>query len=380
MSRDIKQVRGTPRSAAMSLWRTYRRKPGNFLTERIWPWLIHYLRVAFLPRKPFRTYKNDGSGRPGVFEIPESCTFGIAGDWGTGTEAAYRVADRMKEHNPDFTIHLGDVYYSGTAMEFQRYFVNAWPKGRLRTFALNANHEMYSGGEGYFDIALPALNQETSYFCLENAHWRILGLDTGYYARSFPFLELLLSGCIRLHPAIQGWLKEVVFTNPTDRRPVILLTHHEWFSAFDTEYKRVGSNLAPYLDRVVVWLWAHEHRFAGYGPFSFDGAPKIRARCLGHGGMPIELGRAPKRSDRNLVFYDGRQSGLVDDDRIGYCGFAFLTLSGAELRLQYLDEMGTKLLEERWVSQPLSSPTGEVVFASSSLTLVSGRTIEGIIG
>jgi len=238
---------------------------------------------------------------------------------------------------------------------------------------------MYSGGEGYFDKALPALNQKTSYFCLENAHWRILGLVTGYYARSFPFLELLLSGCIRLHSAIQAWLSGVVFDNPSDRRPVILLTHHEWFSAFDTEYKRVGSSLAPYLDRVLVWLWAHEHRFAGYGAFSFDGTPKVRARCLGHGGMPIELGRAPKRPNRSLVFYDERQSGLIDDKPIGYCGFALLRLNGTELRLQYMDEMGTKLLEERWVSQPPGGMAGELVFASPSLTVVPGRTIDWIL-
>ncbi len=133
-----------------------------------------------------------------------------------------------------------------------------------------------------------------------------------------------------------------------------------------------------YLDRALLWLWAHEHRFAGYGPFSFGQAPKVRARCLGHGGMPIELGQAPKRPDRNLVFYDERQAGLVDGEPIGYCGFALMKLSGPELRLEYRDEMGTRLLEERWALRPPGA-SGEIIFAAPSLTIAAGRMIDSIV-
>jgi len=35
----------------------------------------------------------------------------IAGDWGTGTNEAYRVAAGISAFTPDYTIHLGDVYY-----------------------------------------------------------------------------------------------------------------------------------------------------------------------------------------------------------------------------------------------------------------------------
>ena len=282
---------------------------------------------------------------------------GIAGDWGTGTPTAYRVGSQIASHSPDITIHLGDVYYSGTAQEFHDYFLDAWPRGTLQTFALNANHEMYSGGEGYFACALATLDQQASYFCLENDHWRILGLDTGYYARSVPFLELLMKGWIRLHSTIRTWLAEVVFADAKDRRPVIVLTHHQWFSAFDTEYRQVGSNLRPYLDRVALWLWAHEHRFAGYGPFGFNGI-KVRARCLGHGGMPIELGKRPER-DRNLLFVDQRQASDPNGQPlelmgkpIGYSGYAILKFTGPTLCIEYRDENRTLLLEECWTCGP----------------------------
>src|SRR5262249_3547963 len=205
--------------------------------------------------------------------------------------SALRVANDIRTHEPEITIHLGDVYYSGTPEEFQRYFLGAedWPRGTDKTFVLNSNHEMYSGGAGYFGVALPAFRQEASFFCLENPHWRIVAVDTGYYARTFPLLELLLSGLIRLHDENKKWLRDVVFADPRDRRPVILLGHHPAFSAFDTEYPRLLDDLSAYLDRVLLWFWAHEHRFAAYAPHSLGGAPVVPPPVIWHGPMPTQL-------------------------------------------------------------------------------------------
>ena len=364
--RTIAQVSGTRRSASRSLWRTARPTPSlrfgwQFLREHVWPWVVNYLKYVFRPRWNFPRYTQPITDRPGVFPLPDRCRLALAGDWGTGTDSAAQVAKQIRGHEPDVTIHLGDVYYSGTAREYQDYFLGPddWPRGAQGTYALNGNHEMYSGGEGYFGVALPALQQRTSYFCLENENWRIVAVDTGYYARTFPFLELILKGWIRLPKPNRQWLRQVVFADSADRRPVILLSHHQWFSAFDSEYPRVGANLGPYLDRVLLWLWGHEHRFAAYAPFRFGGATPVRARCIGHGGMPIELGGKVKRPDRALVFTDERQAGDVDGQKIGFCGFAMLRLDGPDLRVEYYDENRTKLLEERWRTGPAGA-TGSV--------------------
>ncbi len=226
---------------------------------------------------------------------------------------------------------------------------------------LNANHEMYSGGEGYFERALPELDQETSYFCLENPYWRMVAIDTGYYARSVPFLELIVN-LIKLHRQNRRWLRDVAFADSSDRRPVILLSHHQWFSAFDSEYKRVGSQLEPYLDRVLLWFWGHEHRFAGYAPFGFGDAT-VRARCIGHGGMPIELGAERKRKDRPLIFSDTREATVIDGVPIGYCGFAVLRFDGPEMHIEYFDEEQHRLLEEHWRVGPQGA-TGSVSLGS----------------
>ena len=371
IQRSTKDVLSQHRSAFLSLAQSHlKQRPLRvLLTSAIWQWLYEYLRTLTLPRRDFP--KQPPGARPGVDEIPDACKIALAADWGTGTQAAADVADQINRSQPEYTIHLGDVYYSGTSEEFAAYFLPGWPRGTRRTFALNANHEMYSGGQGYFGTALPALGQPASYFALENQHWIILGLDTGYYARIFPALEFLLKNWIRLHDDIKTWLATIIFKKGDDRG-VIVLTHHQWFSSFDTEYPTIGKDLTPYLDRVYLWLWGHEHRLAGYGPFSLAG-PRVRARCIGHGGMPIELG-APVKRDRNLLFVDQRLHDTVPGQRLGFCGYVLLHLNGPHLRAEYRDQAGTLLLTEEW-TRGTKQPR---VTGSAHLTVQPGRTWEDL--
>jgi hypothetical protein len=64
----------------------------------------------------------------------------------------------------------GDIYKSGTEKEVRERFLRFWP-GNAATLsrAMPGNHEMYSGGIGYFDHVLPAFGQQTSYFSFANA-------------------------------------------------------------------------------------------------------------------------------------------------------------------------------------------------------------------
>ena len=80
--------------------------------------------------------------------------------WGTGARTC--MARRLSAASIEATgtyellLHLGDIYYSGTEKEAQQRFIDAWPEtaGKMSR-ALNGNHEMYSGGFGYFDKILP---------------------------------------------------------------------------------------------------------------------------------------------------------------------------------------------------------------------------------
>ncbi|HMK38820.1 MAG TPA: metallophosphoesterase, partial [Bacteroidota bacterium] len=308
------------------------------------------------------------SSRPGIFDLNESCKVALVGDWGSGIENAYRVMQNIRHRQkPNMTIHLGDIYYSGQVDEVNNYFLGQddWYRAE-RSFALNGNHEMYSGGTGYFEHVLPALRQETSYFCIENRFWRIVGLDTGYNSKVFPFLDLFMGTSFPVE--ILRWLRKVVFPDREDNRPVILLTHHQWFSAFDRGYVRIGMQLRPYLHKVALWFWGHEHRFAGYAPFAPHGRVKVRARCIGHGGMPVEIEK-PTHLQVPAVFVDNRVSDQKEDPPIGYCGNALLEFEGPRLLIRYFDELENELLVEEWQSGGKSGGVnGRIKEGSQKLT------------
>ncbi len=332
-----------------------------FFRHAVCTWAEEYLKHIFQSRRPLPSYP---AGHTGIYRLPNNVLVAIASDWGTGTSSAYKVADQIVRADPEVTIHLGDVYYSGTEEEYRTYFMapGCWPVGKLRpgastdargTYVLNANHEMYSGGRGYFDVALPGFQQEASYFCLENDQWRIVALDTGYHCtrglkKIFGFI---FGDTTRLDKATLAWLDKVIFPDPADDRPVILLSHHQWFSAFDDRnYPTIGEQLQPYLNRVTLWFWGHEHRFAGYAAFAPKGT-RVRARCIGHGGMPIEIGWK-RRGTAAAVFSDQRLAGTsADGTQIGYCGFALLEFRAERLVITYIDENGLPLVRETWTQQ-----------------------------
>ena len=136
---------------------------------------------------PYVVYKNlsdfvvDG-------KLPAQAKVAIVGDWGTGQDAAKLVLRQIANKKPDVVIHLGDIYYAGTQFEVDNYFLQPWKQilnlARLiqfPTFSLAGNHDMYSGGVPYYQMIQTELGQPASYFCLRNANWQFVGLDTGYH-------------------------------------------------------------------------------------------------------------------------------------------------------------------------------------------------------
>ena len=384
--RSRTQLLGTPRDSARSLQLTHNiRHAGDFLEARFWRWLLEYLRTVLRRRAKFLEYDLTDP-RAGIHVMPDVVSVALAGDWGTGTISAYRVRDEILRRSPDITMHLGDVYYSGSQDEFDEYFLGAddWPRGSLEptdkitarpSYALNGNHEMYSGGHAYFRAIREHFGQEASFFCVENEHWRIVGLDTGYSAKLIPGLELL-PWWVRFQENNLEWLRRNILSS-SDTRPILLLSHHQWFSAFEREYGRLGRELG-HDPRYLMWFWGHEHRLAGYGAFrTHPEGPLIRGRCIGHGGMPTEGVLLPVKRERNLVFSDQRVAGSVDHTEVGYNGFALLEFEGAALAVSYIEETGRVLLREKWVRTE-DGARGEVLeYESNLLTLV--RPIDELV-
>jgi hypothetical protein len=302
----------------------------------------------------------------------------MTGDWATGTDEAEIVTQSMAPDGtlPHYTIHLGDVYYIGDCPSINENCLGEqnpdnqftpvkWRSGQLGSFAANGNHEMYATGEPYFSEFLPtlgwidkgkAIGQFVSFFCLENDYWRVIGLDTGYNSRGLPFLSrfgrklpFLLPSC-KLHDELLKWLLNEVKLQDDSRRGLVLLTHHQYYSAFEENYPKPARQLAALIDRPVLWFWGHEHRMAGY---HLQGPEKIQAhgRCVGHGGMPVD--RSAKPPDRGKVlFLDNRL--YSEQDNFGWNGYVTLDFEDARLTVRYFDIGSIKggqnklLIQENW--------------------------------
>lgn len=174
------------------------------------------------------------------------------------------------------------------------------------------------------------------------------------------FLGINVNTNLELHPEQMKWLQEVVQPQK-DNRGLILLSHHQVFSAFDKEiYPKPAKQLADLLgsgERTVIWFWGHEHRLSLYGENVMNNGLRVFGRCIGHGGMPVDIDQEPnKDSLRNLVVFDKRLRKKIDEKYpVGYNGYVILKLKGAEIAIEYYDDNDNndlkqerKILEEKW--------------------------------
>ena len=201
-------------------------------------------------------------------------TVALLADWASSTAESIQIGQLVGLQ--DYSIHLGDTYYVGNSKEIADNFSHvdgaAWPYGKHGSFALLGNHEMYSSGKPFFTQLLPYMGsfangkvgqqQQASYFCLETEHWRIIGLDTGYDSLK-GLLGLSANTGLKLPDQQMDWLREVVQPS-SDKRGIILLSHHQCFSAFEKdEFQAIIPQIAPLLgQRNVLWFWGHEHRLS----------------------------------------------------------------------------------------------------------------------
>ena len=344
-------------------------------------WLFPYFRDVFHKRARYRSYP---AGETGVFplegKVHGAIRLAVVADWGTGTLESETVAANMQASKPHYTLHLGDVYHLGDAQEIEEnclgkvtknYGGVTWPLGSHGSFALMGNHEMYSGGQGYYSCFLPRLGmlhedgsvqspQHAGFFCLEGEHWIVLGLDTGYHSGGVPLLGMVpgvrniaaLNVDARFDDKMIAWLGKTmtaIDSRSERRKPVIVLTHHQPMSAFEQSFPKPAQQLAAtgfFEGRELVWLYGHEHRLTVYEKQTLPGDLVTYPRCVGHGGMPVSESRL-EDGDPRVLLYDPRVHAIDCDHprtKVGYNGHVLLTLEGERLRLEYHDIEENRLL------------------------------------
>ena len=345
----------------------------EYSPRRLLKWLWEYFSHRLGRRHSFMSY-DASSPDNGIYSLEgdDDIRIALAGDWGTGTDEAAAVAELMTAFMPHYSIHLGDVYFVGDASEVDENFLGIknpaneydpclWPKGIKGSFALNGNHEMYARGIAYFDRMLPALGlnsngkparQKASYFCLQNDYWRIVALDTGYNSIGWPLIEYVLQPDCALRPELIHWLRNVVQLQDDDTRGIVLLGHHEYYSAYDHWYPKPAKQLAQFISRPVLWFWGHEHRMTIYNEFGVPGGIRAFGRCIGHGGMPVDLPpKKAKHSQCRVEFVDHR---IYENDerlKVGYNGFARMRLQANQLSIEYVDRYDAVIFSEAWKTE-----------------------------
>ena len=214
--------------------------------------------------------------------LPNDAKVAILGDWGTGLYGAPACARAVAASDVDLVVHVGDVYYSGTRKEVRQNFLEHWavPDGAVSR-ACNSNHEMYSGGEGYFDLTLPAFEQDSSVWACANDDYLLIGLDTAY-------------NDFDLAAGQAEWLASFLHTHQ-DNRKVILFSHHQLYSLLSKQGSKLQDDLRQLLDerRLFAWYWGHEHRLVLYDRHDSWG---LHGRCAGHSGYPYfrdQFGQEP---------------------------------------------------------------------------------------
>lgn len=255
-------------------------------------YLAHYLLDDFADFGSTPAQINAGSG--------SQISIALFGDWGTGnypTGPASSVMNAITELNPDYIIHLGDVYYAGTSDEEQSNLLNMWPGSyQGKSFTLNSNHEMYDGAHGYFETALAnsifSAQQQTSYFTINYDKWTILGLDSAYWSTS----PLIMNGSISEAGSSEpGANAQPQFIQTLGLAPenVIVLTHH---NAIEYDGSKIvsdefGNDLWKQVTGALggepgSWYWGHVHNGIVYPNPTFT-KNNSYYRCVGHGAIPF---------------------------------------------------------------------------------------------
>jgi Calcineurin-like phosphoesterase len=296
---------------------------------------------------------------PTPTEIGDVAEIVLVGDWATALPQAINVSNAIRAHlvkNPDVerhVIHLGDTYYCGLREEYENRFLPHWPVdlgSPVSSWSLNGNHDMYTGGHGYFDTLLAdsrfADQRGSSNFILRNDYWQLIGIDSAFQAPDDPSLS----------NDQQAWLGQAVNEGPrAESRQTILLSHHQAFTAFgDTNVSgKLAADVSTALDgrRVAAWFWGHEHRATVYATdISAQGYDRVAryTATLGHGGVPQLVstdGRPATTVDESLLAaerggweFDGTYT--VDEDTWSFGGYAVLYLNRQRAELTFFDETG----------------------------------------
>jgi calcineurin-like phosphoesterase family protein len=284
-----------------------------------------------------------------VIDLGTKNRIAIIGDWGTGDAVATNVLKEVAKLTPDVLLHVGDIYYADTQNEAQTNFLDVCRSvlgSDIPLFSLCGNHDMYSGGAGYYWL-LDQIGQQASYFCLQNADWLFLAMDTGFNDRNPLTVASNMTALVNQN----GWSEEAWHLNKiaaAGNRKIVLFSHHQLFSPFASVGSVNGQDYAynpnlyqsfqTVLAKISAWFWGHEHTLAIYP--SYMGL--VKGRCVGASAVPVFTNQQTYANADGLTTLNNQPlptwdpQGVLGNNGTDYDNcFAMLTLNGQSATVEY---------------------------------------------
>jgi hypothetical protein len=305
-------------------------------------------------RSDFRFHNQPHFTSRFIYELDEPAPgapleIALFSDFGVGRYYSKYIAKQFRSRRFPYAIHLGDVYYAGRRSEFAEYFEKLLDPILAETslFALNSNHEMFSGGIPYFNyIAKRAAlhpdkqKQEGSYFCLRSERFQIVGIDTAFFGQG-RYKE----------PLLVEWLRSVLREGRDAGRVNILLSADHPYLYGDNDLTRLLrkdlKSVALEEGLVDLWFWGNTHYCALFdhklAPSGDIPALPFVGSCIGHGGYPYDKQRRGKFEPAPMLFLEDqarfpKETNLRQDR--GNNGYCVLQLNAdGSIGLQYVDWM-----------------------------------------
>ena len=301
-------------------------------------------------------------------EIPRQATVAIIGDWGTGVWKdgskekcpAQLVIDGVLALNPDYIVHLGDVYYAGTKDEERAHFLNMIPNSYKGTvYTMNSNHEMYDGANGLMGTTLRENRFEaqrgSTYFSFEIGDWILVGLDSAYYDDSY----LYFKGSLTKDGKGQEQLEYLHKAYKTGKK-VMLMTHHNGI-----EIEKGAPKVNDLLWNQVLgamnhkvpdaWYWGHEHIGVAYNEsLTIYNGEKSKMRCCGHASIPFgaasDIEALSSGPNPDVLYYSHTpmpNPGTEVQKLRVLNGFAMVTIHGSSFEEAFYEVSNEQLIPEK---------------------------------
>lgn len=297
------------------------------------------------PVKPFKIEIFDRN----CYRILNKCKIVLVSDWATGNQLSLDILKQIKLHQPNYFIHLGDVYHTGRIEEQKKNLIEPLEKHlpKTRVFIIPGNHDYYSGSKGV-EYTLNEIGQNSSFFSLYNKFIQFQGMDTGYLnsntlqeiiqpAKSYGVMDEELE-----------WHKDRIITAKRHGRKVILLSHHSpisrWSPCGYVNNMKFPVNpilfgqFEEHIEDVSVWFFGHEHKFDLIKPYTYNNKTIIRPRLIGNGSsqddseyIPYDFKCDKLKIPRTYKIYPGERENMLNPS------FTVITIDEGNVLITYYE-------------------------------------------